>query len=189
MVRWQHLFTYILLVRHLGFVCVLLYIAHPGLLHGGSGGIEKLVSDYCCRHFYSGPVNEKKKHKEPLILLSPPRIVRPTATLFVLIRDFSTFRCFIRGSNLLLVACKAHFNICHEFLRSQWRFSRRSIAVPSSTSTCSKSTWCWRRSGWQLEDLEAKMGQLLHNNRSTRPTGRLQVCYASESKLCAFLMA
>ena len=31
------------------------------LLHGGSGRIEKkLVSDYCCRHFYSGPVNEKK---------------------------------------------------------------------------------------------------------------------------------
>ena len=52
---------YILLVRHLGFVCVLLYIARSGLLHGGSGGIEKLVSDYCCRHFYSGPVNEKKK--------------------------------------------------------------------------------------------------------------------------------
>ena len=63
-VRWRHLFSYIkyiLLVRHLGFVCVLLYIARPGLLHGGSGGIEKLVSDYCCRHFYSGPVNEKKK--------------------------------------------------------------------------------------------------------------------------------
>ena len=52
---------YILLVRHLGFVCVLLYIARSGLLHGGSGGIEKLVSDYCCRHFYSGPVNERKK--------------------------------------------------------------------------------------------------------------------------------
>ena len=52
---------YILLVRHLGFVCVPLYIARSGLLHGGSGGIEKLVSDYCCRHFYSGPVNEKKK--------------------------------------------------------------------------------------------------------------------------------
>ena len=122
---------------------------------------------------------KKKKHTELLILLSPPRVVRPTATLFVLIRDFSMFRCFIRGSNLLLVACKAHFNICHEFPRNQWRFSRRSIAVPSSTSTCSKSTWCWRRSGWQLEDLEAKMGQLLHNNRSSRPTGRLQVCYAS----------
>ena len=113
---------YILLVRHLGSVCVLLYIARSGLLHGGSGGIEKLVSDYCCRHFYSGPVNEKKKNTAPLILLTQPRIVRPTATLFVLIRDFSTFRCFIRGSNLLLVACKAHLNICHEFLRNQWRF-------------------------------------------------------------------
>ena len=36
MVRWRHLFTYIkyiLLVRHLGFVCVLLYIARSGLLH------------------------------------------------------------------------------------------------------------------------------------------------------------
>lgn len=55
---------YILLVRHLGFVCVLLYIARSGLLHGGSGGIEKLVSDYCCRHFYSGPVNEKKNKKK-----------------------------------------------------------------------------------------------------------------------------
>ena len=32
---------YILLVRDLGFVCVLLYIARSGLLHGGSGGIEK----------------------------------------------------------------------------------------------------------------------------------------------------
>ena len=132
---------YILLVRDLGFVCVLLHIARSGLLHGGSGGIEKLVSDYCCRHFYSGPVNKKKKkNTEPLILLSQPRIVRPTATLFVLIRDFSTFRCFIRASNLLLVACKAHFNISHEFLRNQWRFSRQSIAVPSSSSTCSKTT-------------------------------------------------
>ena len=45
------------------FVCVVLYIARSGLLHGGSGGIEKLVSAYCCRHFYSGPVNEKKKRK------------------------------------------------------------------------------------------------------------------------------
>ena len=32
---------HILLVRHLGFVCVLLYIARSGLFHGGSGGIEK----------------------------------------------------------------------------------------------------------------------------------------------------
>ena len=32
---------YILLVQDLGFVCVLLYIARSGLLHGGSGGIEK----------------------------------------------------------------------------------------------------------------------------------------------------
>ena len=34
-VRWRHLFyiKYILLVRHLGFVCVLLYIARSGLLH------------------------------------------------------------------------------------------------------------------------------------------------------------
>ena len=34
-VRWRHLFSYIkyiLLVRHLGFVCVLLYIARSGLL-------------------------------------------------------------------------------------------------------------------------------------------------------------
>ena len=44
-------------------ICVLFYIARSGLLHGGSGGIEKLVSDYCCRHFYSGPVNERKKKK------------------------------------------------------------------------------------------------------------------------------
>ena len=35
-VRWRHLSSYIkyiLLVRHLGFVCVLLYIARSGLLH------------------------------------------------------------------------------------------------------------------------------------------------------------
>ena len=35
-VHWRHLFSYIkyiLLVRHLGFVCVLLYIARSGLLH------------------------------------------------------------------------------------------------------------------------------------------------------------